>query len=575
MLNQNIQVKELLDLLKRDGNDWLLLHRETLINQEEREMKLESRIYCSDCTQSTIRTGVYQKLYYHANSLTKISRCKALTSEEKVAYTCPHCGKTSGLHRSLEFFTEIKNPEKRYHVAGMSCLSDLNEEGLHLLTEVSHLLPNKVHLPSLSLEMKSLGYQLLRGRLAFIHNPETLEIVEAMKNMDCAYFYLGQGLDLAFESEDHQWVKLPKNRAFSDRCGTKDGATEYITVSVQDGSTLLNQTGLRNLLEELKTRSNFLTFDQLKEVYSYERFRQAYPCIEQLAKCGYVKLIIDLMRADKRKFYCEFSADFLLEPHATNPSRAFGYPKAVLKQLKMRGWLGGLRSAMMMKELHRLSPIDLAFVNEIDEIFDHNTLSRTKHLLEDLYLLGYSYVETMKYAKRAYLNQAIPVVESLTLLRDYVNMAAQMDTTYERFPRSLKLTHDLMVRNHKFRQDEKLNEQFKAQVKKHEHLCYAPANEKFFITLPSDSKELVKEGHELSHCVASYVNMVSKGETMILFLRQADQPDQPYITIEWRDQRVVQVRGFANAPLENFPEAQAFFVKWKAYAESFTKKQSA
>ena len=58
-------------------------------------------------------------------------------------------------------------------------------------------------------------------------------------------------------------------------------------------------------------------------------------------------------------------------------------------------------------------------------------------------------------------------------------------------------------------------------------------------------------------------------------LRQKDQPDQPYITIEWRDQRVVQVRGFANAPLEKFPEAQAFFVKWKAYAESFTKKQSA
>lgn len=575
MLNQNIQVKEFLDLLKRSENDWLLIHRETLIDREERKMKLESRIYCSDCGQSALRTGVYQKLYTHVNNLTKISRCKALTSEEKVAYTCPHCGKTSGLHRSLEFFAAIENPEKRYHVSGMSCLSDLNEAGLHLLTEVNHVLPKKVQHQALSLEMKPLGYQLLRGRLAFTHNPETLEIAEAMKEMDCAYFYLGQGLDLAIEWEGNQWVKLPKNRAFSDRCGTKNGATEYITVSAQNGSTLLNQTGLRNLVDELKTRSDFLTFDQLKEVYSYERFRQAYPCVEQLAKCGYIRLIIDLIREDKRKLYCEFSADFLLDKQATNPSRAFGYPKAILKQLKTRGWLGNLRSAMMMKELHQLSPIDLAFVNEIDEIFDHNTLSRTKHLLEDLYLLGYSYVETMKYAKRAYLNQAIPVVESLTLLRDYVNMATQMEATYERFPRSLKLVHDLMVRNLKFRKDEQLNKQFKAQIKKHEHLRYTPANEKFFITLPTDSKELVKEGHELSHCVASYVGLVSRGETMILFLRQKEQPDQPYITIEWRDNRVVQVRGFANAPLENFPEAQAFFVKWTRHIESFTKKQTA
>ena len=157
----------------------------------------------------------------------------------------------------------------------------------------------------------------------------------------------------------------------------------------------------------------------------------------------------------------------------------------------------------------------------------------------------------------------------------FVNMATQMEATYERFPRSLKLVHDLMVRNLKFRKDEQLNKQFKAQIKKHEHLRYTPANEKFFITLPTDSKELVKEGHELSHCVASYVNLVSRGETMILFLRQKEQPDQPYITIEWRDNRVVQVRGFANAPLENFPEAQAFFVKWTRHIESFTKKQTA
>ena len=60
---------------------------------------------------------------------------------------------------------------------------------------------------------------------------------------------------------------------------------------------------------------------------------------------------------------------------------------------------------------------------------------------------------------------------------------------------------------------------------------------------------------------------------MILFLRQKQNPEQPYITIEWRQQRVVQVRGFANAPLDKYPAAQAFFSKWKNHVETLDKRR--
>ncbi len=66
------------------------------------------------------------------------------------------------------------------------------------------------------------------------------------------------------------------------------------------------------------------------------------------------------------------------------------------------------------------------------------------------------------------------------------------------------------------------------------------------IVVPSGAADLKAEGAALHHCVGTYVDRVAKGETNILFIRKAEDPDTPYFTLEYRDGKVIQCRGMRN-----------------------------
>lgn len=577
MYTKNFPLTEVMTHLKGIGYETLSIQKETPLKEDPRRIQVDCRTHCLNCQQSSVQKIFYSKPETIYFSETTRFRLNALYGEQQ-EYHCPVC---QTQYKKLKDYTLLVKKDEAlesFEISGLSFISDLDEDGLELLNNLKEKFPKKVEVPINALAIENLGYQILRYVLHLTVQTETLELVHAQSPLNSAYFYLGPNNEMAFsQDEAGTFRKIPKNHAFTDRLQTstsyRRSAKEFIYFQAQEGATLLNRTGLRNYIEHIQSQPYLFGAEILKEIYCYERFRQDFPCVEQLAKCGYNTLLKKLIRNRHRKFYHETYAHQLLNPAATNPSRTFGYSKAVLKQLKTLGVFEDMDYALTMNELNQTSPIELGFLNELDdETCTLRYLYYAKDNLIELYRFGYSYVDSIRYAKRAWLTQAIPFTESLTLLRDYVRMARQMEIGYQQYPRSLKLEHDLMVRNYQYKADERLRQKFKEEAKKHKYLCYAPESEDYFITVPRDSEELVKEGHELSHCVASYVASVSKGETMILFLRKKENPEQPYITIEWRQHRVVQVRGFANAPLEKFPDAQVFFSKWKKHVDSLNEK---
>lgn len=48
------------------------------------------------------------------------------------------------------------------------------------------------------------------------------------------------------------------------------------------------------------------------------------------------------------------------------------------------------------------------------------------------------------------------------------------------------------------------------------------------------------------HCVGNYIPQVADGSTVILFIRRKSAPDKPYVTVEVKNDKVVQIRGFDN-----------------------------
>ena len=87
----------------------------------------------------------------------------------------------------------------------------------------------------------------------------------------------------------------------------------------------------------------------------------------------------------------------------------------------------------------------------------------------------------------------------------------------------------------------------------------------FSFILPKELQDLIAEGKALHHCVgsSSYVDLHRKGKTTILFVRRVHTPDQPFYTLEYKESRIVQIRGKHNqsAPQEVW-DAANHWLEW-------------
>lgn len=61
-----------------------------------------------------------------------------------------------------------------------------------------------------------------------------------------------------------------------------------------------------------------------------------------------------------------------------------------------------------------------------------------------------------------------------------------------------------------------------------------------------DTAEVIREGKVLHHCVAGYVGRYAAGEITLCVLRRDADPDMPWRTVEIKDGRVIQDRGYHN-----------------------------
>lgn len=138
---------------------------------------------------------------------------------------------------------------------------------------------------------------------------------------------------------------------------------------------------------------------------------------------------------------------------------------------------------------------------------------------------------------------------------DYLSMraASGYDMTDEvvLFPKDLKRRHDEMVLE---REKEKIDkrkkevlERFPKIKTKYRRLSekYSAAAGGYIIRPAKDAAEIVTEGRLLHHCVGgdNYLQKHNTGRSFILFLRPIKDKDIPYITVEIRDEEIIQWYG--------------------------------
>lgn len=153
-------------------------------------------------------------------------------------------------------------------------------------------------------------------------------------------------------------------------------------------------------------------------------------------------------------------------------------------------------------------------------------------------------------------------VDIITLLRDSFEMSKELGLVFNKNSKTLKRYHDELVEEYKTIEDKVLANKFKRKMENRTYLNFEDKDSEYCIIIPTDSKELIKEGQELKHCVGSYIKKVALGKCAIAFLRKKKTPDKSYTTIEISDEdEIIQIRKKHNAFLTE-KDAVEFIKKW-------------
>ncbi|AYP68323.1 hypothetical protein PQE75_gp156 [Bacillus phage vB_BcoS-136] len=221
---------------------------------------------------------------------------------------------------------------------------------------------------------------------------------------------------------------------------------------------------------------------------------------------------------------------------------------------------------------NHLKNIDTNKLREILSIVkDEGTISDLSNSLDTIIELhvDYGYNNLKKLIlylfREVKLTQGIANAQSASsYLRDYARMSRWMELEWEKYPKSLKKLHDVVQMNYNVvNKNKDQQKEFKFSVSKDSYqnlIYYKPKKSKYAVIIPETAEDIIKEGNELSHCVASYVKDVIADRCKILFLREIDNMDKPLATIEVRGFNIRQARGYSNIAINQ--EQKDFIKEW-------------
>lgn len=114
------------------------------------------------------------------------------------------------------------------------------------------------------------------------------------------------------------------------------------------------------------------------------------------------------------------------------------------------------------------------------------------------------------------------------------------------FPKALETAHDKAVDTINQLERELKRQTYEKRLNQIKN--YDKEIDEFVFLVPKDLQEIVDKGNELRHCVGNqdYLDRHANGQTTIVFIRQKDKPNAPCFTMEYANQRVVQIQGKRN-----------------------------
>lgn len=197
-------------------------------------------------------------------------------------------------------------------------------------------------------------------------------------------------------------------------------------------------------------------------------------------------------------------------------------------------------------------------INEWEEELNFWTISYNGNLLKTLvssYCGGeypyyyekmntyYPFGKYCNYVITEAVNQGFTSIQNfVSKLTDYIRMCDEMGIKPVLYSSYITQTHDITSRNYKIKITKEQEEIFAKRYA--DFKTFRGKN--YIVIAPKDSTDVKQEGNELNHCVASYIKRILDDETRIYFLRNKEDIETRLLTVEVRDNKIVQARGNHN-----------------------------
>uniref|UniRef100_UPI00359C1A52 PcfJ domain-containing protein n=1 Tax=Thomasclavelia spiroformis TaxID=29348 RepID=UPI00359C1A52 len=306
----------------------------------------------------------------------------------------------------------------------------------------------------------------------------------------------------------------------------------YGAVEREDYHILNSEYEVFKMLRNSKHKYSGFEYNSFKlgELFEYLAMYEKHPAVEMISKLG----LDYLLKTDLRKFrWSKKGIDII------------GIEK---------------KDILVLKKLH--IPIDEFKTNKkyiykfnILEREDYNQLLRLIEIAKN----KYANINISKYSFDYFKKNAqIP----LYTIKDYYKfcqkLALPMNHT-NKYPDDIKKAHDdLMVKIETVKskkQDEAILNRVNDGLNK---LRFA--DDKYVITPANSSEDLIRESAKLNHCVKTYADKYAKGMTNIFLVRERENVNEPFYTLELIDNDIKQLRGNHNCKPTG--EVVKFINKW-------------
>lgn len=277
-----------------------------------------------------------------------------------------------------------------------------------------------------------------------------------------------------------------------------------------------------------------------------ERYLQ-YPQIEMLVKLKLYNIVASM---------CNYHPGIIRDDTANRPDTFLGIRKEHLPLLQR--WKG---STYLLDVLKREKNLGAEWTDRQCEAFAVMDISNDGFRVALQYMSAQKLLNRIeRYAGCQYSpdlcgHGTARLKTTATTYFDYLAMRQQrgydLHNTVYQCPRDLQAAHNAMVdeidREKTDQRKQEAAEKFPLIRKNYRKLRkqYFYEDEKYLIRPARSAEEIIDEGRMLHHCVGgnNYLTRHNEQKSIILMLRMQTKPEQPYITVEIRENHIMQWYG--------------------------------